>query len=181
MPDYTILIVDYDPHTLEPLSKMLEEQGHRIEVAKDGIAAIEVFNRVHPDLTLIEFMLPKKSGLEVCLELRSTPHGKSLPIVIMSSRFRSRQYRSEARHRFRADEFIEKPIDHEKMTGLLERYLSTQTEVEIVVDAPPPATPAIYPEPPALADPEPLAVVAGPTESGLSSEINDRIDSLFGD
>ena len=81
-------------------------------------------------------MLPKKSGLEVCLELRSTSHGKTAPIVIMSSRFRSRQYRSEARHHYHANEFIEKPIDLEKLVGLLERHLHAETPVEVVVETP---------------------------------------------
>ncbi len=132
MPKYTILIVDYDPTTLEALRSLLEADGHTVAHAKNGVEAIDAFSKCQPDLTLLEFMLPRKSGLEVCLELRSTPHGSASAIVIMSSRFRSRQYRSEARHRYRADEFVEKPLDGEKLQSLLDAFVAGRAQATAV-------------------------------------------------
>jgi len=174
MSDYTILIVDYDPRTIDSLREMLEQKGYHVEVASDGIQGIEAFGRIQPDLTLIEFMLPKKSGLEVCLELRSTPHGEKASIVIMSSRFRSRQYRSEARHQFRANEFVEKPIDHEKLAGVLDRHLHPATPVEVVIETP------VEPKGNEEAEAEAASITPETVDATLDSEINDRIDLLLG-
>jgi CheY-like chemotaxis protein len=173
MSEYTILIVDYDPRTLESLREIFESLGHSVEMSTDGVDAIEAFDRVRPDLTLIEFMLPKRSGLEVCLELRGTPHGESAPILIMSSRFRSRQYRSEARHRYKANDFLEKPIDEEKVVAMLQRYVAEQVRTEVVVDtSESDARPASSPPDAELAAPE--------TDPALHDEITERIDALLG-
>ena len=79
MRDYKILVVDYEPRGIQQLREPLEAEGFDVEVVKDGLTALEVFNRYKPHLTLIEAMLPKKHGFEVCQDLKKTPHGVCLP------------------------------------------------------------------------------------------------------
>ena len=127
----------------------------------------------------VEFMLPKKPGLDVCLDLRSTPHGESSAIVIMSCRFRSRQYRSQSHSRFRVDEFVEKPIDLEKLTAVLERHLPAKNSIEVVVETAANPEEKVESEQP-TEESQALAVNPESADNGLTGEINDRIDSLLG-
>ena len=161
MSDYTILIVDYEPKTVEAARATLEQAGYHVETAADGIAGIEAFHRFKPALTLIELMLPKKSGLEVCRELRASEFGKDAPLVITGSRFRSRQYRNDARHTYKADEFIEKPVSAETLLSLVQALVKGP---ELAAAAPVAAT----------------GKSAGSVDAGLESEIGDRLDSILG-
>jgi len=125
MSDYTILVVDYEPRSIQTIRDALEKVGYRVEVASDGASALEVFKRTHPMLTLIEVMLPKRSGLEVCRELKETDHGAKTPVVVMTSRFRSRTYRTQARYEFNADDFLEKPLNEDRVRVYVHNMLAS--------------------------------------------------------
>ena len=98
MADYTILIIDYEPRSIERLCKPLELAGYAVEVAKDGKAGILKFHEIEPAAVIIEAMLPKRHGFEVCQELKQTPHGNRCPIMIATSVYRGRRYRHQAMH-----------------------------------------------------------------------------------
>lgn len=119
MADYTILIVDYDPRSVERLRKPLEAAGYRVEIAKDGPEGIETFERLRPDLTLIEAMLPKIHGFDVCKEIKRTSHGEKSPVVIITSVYRGRRYRSQAMHQYDSDGYLEKPITDEDLLAAI--------------------------------------------------------------
>lgn len=123
-PKARILIIDYEPRSIQELRGPLETAGFQIEVAKDGLLGIETFQRWQPDLTLIEAMLPKRHGFEVCQELKKTPHGTKTPIVIVTSVYKGRKYRTQAFHNYGCDEYIEKPIDGEKLLDTVRQLLA---------------------------------------------------------
>jgi len=135
MPNYTILLIDYDPRSIEKLRTPLVMAGLRVEVAKDGLAGIKRFNELKPDLTLIEAMIPKKHGFEVCLELKKTPHGQSSAVLIITSVYKGRKYRTQAMHSYRCDEYLEKPITDESLVSIVKRHLP-QRAVETHEPAP---------------------------------------------
>jgi len=123
MADYTILIVDYDPRSLERLRRPLEAAGYRVEIAKDGPDGIEQFDLLRPDLTLIEAMLPKIHGFDVCKEIKRTPHGQKTPVVIITSVYRGRRYRSQAMHQYGSDGYLGKPIADEDLLAAVRLML----------------------------------------------------------
>ena len=91
MSDYTILLIDYDPRSIEHIRGLLSAAGHRVEVAKNGLAGLESFREHEPSLVLVEAMLPKKHGFEVCQEIKDSEHGPSTSTSATSiSRSRSR-------------------------------------------------------------------------------------------
>jgi len=98
MADYTILIIDYEPRSIERLRAPLVRAGYRVEVAKDGKAGILKFHEIEPAAVIIEAMLPKRHGFEVCQELKQTPHGSRCPVLIATSVYRGRRYRHQAMH-----------------------------------------------------------------------------------
>jgi two-component system, OmpR family, response regulator len=84
MPDSsTILLVDDEEAVQKLLRFPLERDGHRVVVAGDGEEALERFSREHVDLVVLDIMLPKLDGLEVCRRLRAA---SSVPIIMLTAR-----------------------------------------------------------------------------------------------
>ena len=79
-----ILVVDDDPGVRELLRQMLEEGGHRVRTAADGVAAVAEIRESRPDLVILDVLMPGLSGFDVAALLRSDPDTRDLPIVILS-------------------------------------------------------------------------------------------------
>ena len=127
MADYTILIVDYDPTEVDLAVAVLEQAGFTVETARNGVDGMEAFLRLEPDLTLIEMMLPRKSGLEVCRDLKLTSHGRQASVVVLGSKFRTRKYRPQALGSYQADDYLEKPLTEENLVELTQRLFPDAT------------------------------------------------------
>lgn len=123
MPNYTVLLIDYEPKSIDRIRRPLMGIGYKVEVATDGISGIEAFHRMKPDLVMIEAMIPKKHGFEVCQEIKKTQHGKRTPVIITTSVYKGRKYRNQAFHLHGCDEYIEKPIDEEQIVVVCRRML----------------------------------------------------------
>ena len=78
-----VLLVDDEESFVDALTVGLQEEGFTVYVARDGVAALEAFDDVNPDLVLLDVMLPRLSGLDVCRELRSR---SSVPILMVTAR-----------------------------------------------------------------------------------------------
>jgi TonB family protein len=124
MANHTILLIDYEPRSIERFRQPLTAAGYRVEIATDGIAGVEAFTRLNPDMVLVEAMIPKKHGFEVCQELKRTPHGRRTPIIITTGVYKGRKYRTQALHIYGCDEYIEKPIAAEQLLAIVERFLT---------------------------------------------------------
>ena len=79
----TILVVDDEESFIEALQVGLKREGFRIEVARDGAEALAVFDAVKPDAVLLDVMLPKVSGTDVCREIRKK---SAVPIIMVSAK-----------------------------------------------------------------------------------------------
>lgn len=79
----TILVVDDEESFIEALQVGLKREGFRVEVARDGAEALSVFEAVKPDAVLLDVMLPKVSGTDVCREIRKK---SSVPIIMVSAK-----------------------------------------------------------------------------------------------
>ncbi len=82
-PTTTVLVVEDEESFVEALSIGLKREGFRVEVARDGVEAMKRFDAVHPDLVLLDVMLPSVSGIEVCRQIRT--HSR-VPIIMVSAR-----------------------------------------------------------------------------------------------
>jgi DNA-binding response OmpR family regulator len=123
MPDRTILLIDYEPRSIERISRPLEAAGYKVEVANDGIAGIEAFHRLKPALTLIEALIPRMDGFDVCQELKKTPHGKRTPILLLTAVYKRLEHRLRALHFYGCDDYLEKPIAEETLLAAVQRFL----------------------------------------------------------
>lgn len=79
----TILVVDDEESFIDALQVGLKREGFRVEVARDGAEALAVFDSVRPDAVLLDVMLPKISGTDVCREIRKK---STVPIIMVSAK-----------------------------------------------------------------------------------------------
>ncbi len=79
-----ILVAEDDPAIREGLVATLESDGHEVRTARDGAEALALYAERRPDLLLLDIMMPKKSGFEVCAEIRRTD--ASLPILFLTAK-----------------------------------------------------------------------------------------------
>ena len=79
----TILVVDDEESFIEALQVGLKREGFRVEVARDGAEALAIFDAVRPDAVLLDVMLPKISGTDVCREIRKK---STVPIIMVSAK-----------------------------------------------------------------------------------------------
>jgi TonB family protein len=110
-----ILIVDYDQGSLASLQGVLAGEGYTIVTAADGQAGWDKYNKESPDLVLMEAMLPKVHGFELCQRITSERNSQAT-VFIMTGVYKDRVYRTEALRTYGASEYFEKPL---KMAELL--------------------------------------------------------------
>ena len=83
MPEATVLVVEDEESFIEALNIGLVREGFRVQVARDGVEAIDMFDAVRPDLVLLDVMLPKISGIDVCREIRKK---SQVPIIMVTAK-----------------------------------------------------------------------------------------------
>lgn len=83
MSEATILLVEDEDSFVDALTVGLRREGFRVHVAQDGADALALFDAVHPDLVLLDLMLPKVSGIDVCREIRTRSR---VPIIMVTAK-----------------------------------------------------------------------------------------------
>jgi two-component system response regulator RegX3 len=82
-PETTILVVEDEESFVDALTVGLKREGFRVRVARDGAEALDLFDLVRPDLVLLDVMLPRISGVDVCREIRTR---SGVPIIMVSAK-----------------------------------------------------------------------------------------------
>jgi two-component system alkaline phosphatase synthesis response regulator PhoP len=108
----TILVVDDEPKITRLARDYLEQSGYKVIIASDGLAALQAARSEHPDLVVLDLMLPKMDGLDVCRSLRRT---SAVPIIMLTAR-------SEEADRLiglelGADDYITKPFSPRELVA----------------------------------------------------------------
>ena len=85
LPSSTILVVDDVPQNLELMQAYLETLNCTVHVAVDGVDALEKVPKVNPDLILLDIMMPRMSGFEVCRRLKADPKTREIPILMVTA------------------------------------------------------------------------------------------------
>jgi two-component system, OmpR family, alkaline phosphatase synthesis response regulator PhoP len=85
LPSSTILVVDDHAPNVELMQAYLETLNCTVHTAVDGIDALEKVSRVRPDLILLDIMMPRMSGFEVCRRLKADPKTRDIPILMVTA------------------------------------------------------------------------------------------------
>jgi len=122
-----ILIVDDEPNVLRMLGYALESEGLKVITAETAHEALALIAGEKPDLVVLDRMLPDKSVIEVCEELRSDPETTSLPVIMLTAKV-------QVADRIRglnagADDYVTKPFEPEEMTARVLGLLRRRAEI----------------------------------------------------
>ncbi|MFW2384158.1 MAG: response regulator [Acidimicrobiales bacterium] len=117
-----ILVVDDEPSFIDALSISLEAEGYEVFTALDGFQALERFRKNRPDLILLDLMLPRISGVDVCRDIRGS---SNVPIIMVTAK--SSEVDVVVGLEVGADDYITKPY---RIRELLARIRATLRRVE---------------------------------------------------
>jgi DNA-binding response OmpR family regulator len=131
MKNKKILVVDDEAKITDLISSYLEREGYQVTTAADGEAALEVFRREQPDLILLDLMLPKLNGYEVCREIRAQSR---VPIIMLTAR--DEEPDKIVGLELGADDYITKPFSPREVVArvraVLRRAEADEPEAKII-------------------------------------------------
>ncbi|WP_374340813.1 response regulator transcription factor [Azonexus sp.] len=116
-----ILIVDDEPNIVISLEFLMKKEGFEIAVAADGDEALAKVDSFAPDLVLLDVMMPKKSGYEVCEALRADPARAGLKIVMLTAKGRDTEVAKGLA--IGADAYVTKPFSTKDLVARVRELL----------------------------------------------------------
>jgi sigma-B regulation protein RsbU (phosphoserine phosphatase) len=120
----TILVVDDSPVNLRLVVRTLEGRGYRLLAAKNGRAALEIARRVHPELILLDVMMPEMDGFEVCRALKADPETRDAIVVFLSALGEVSDKVTGLE--LGASDYITKPIQPEEVIARVANHVARQ-------------------------------------------------------
>ena len=105
-----VLLVEDETNIIEAIRFLLSREGWQVDAHNDGATAVEAVRTTRPDLLMLDYMLPGKSGMEILKELRADPEFAKMPILMLTARGQSRD-RDEA-ERAGVSRFMTKPFSN---------------------------------------------------------------------
>ncbi len=120
-----ILVVDDTPFIVRSLTFVLKKQGYETISATDGEEALTKIQEEKPDLVFLDVMMPKKTGFEVCQEVRADPEMGDLYIIMLTAR--GQEADRERGLRLGVNEFMTKPFSPSKVIERVKEVLGSRT------------------------------------------------------
>lgn len=117
----TILVVDDDPDYVKLLAARLKARGYAVRAATDGRAGLEAAQTQAPDLVILDLLLPRMNGYEVCTLLKQDTRYRHLPVLIFSGKTERKD--RELALSCGADAYLTKPYTPEELFQQLDRLL----------------------------------------------------------
>lgn len=116
-----ILIVDDEPNIVLSLEFLMQQSGFDVAVARDGEEALAQMAAFRPDLVLLDIMLPKLNGYEVCQKLRENPDWAGVKVVMLSAK--GRELEVSKGLALGADAYVTKPFSTRELIDQVRRLL----------------------------------------------------------
>ena len=132
MTETKLLIADDDPNICDMMRLYFENEGYKVRVAYDGVEALSLFNSFDPDLILLDIMMPKKDGRQVCREIRES---SQTPIIMVTAK--GEVFDKVLGLELGADDFVIKPFDLNELAArvkaVLRRYRTQNSEYDEII------------------------------------------------
>jgi TonB family protein len=126
MKNEKILVVEFEENSLNSLLQTLQTEGFQVVTAKDGHEGLLMFESENPDLVILEPMLLKLHGFDLCRKI-SKDSNKKTPVIITTGFYKGEHYKSEALDTFGAAAFFEKPYKDEDLLTTIHELLGNGT------------------------------------------------------
>jgi CheY-like chemotaxis protein len=120
-----VLIVDDDPDLVETVCMMLEDKGYEVGKAYDGVEGEEAIKERHPDLLVLDVMMPRKDGYELCSELKADSATRDIPVILLTAvgeAVPTTSYTHAQGMATEAEEYIPKPVDSKTLVEAVESF-----------------------------------------------------------
>ncbi len=127
--DAAILVVDDDADVLTTITAALSTTGARLLSASDGNAAVEICEREHPDVVILDMMLPKRSGFLVLERIKARKAKGTKPHVIMITGNLGTRHKTYAES-LGVEDYLNKPFRIDRLMGSLEKILLPKTATD---------------------------------------------------
>jgi len=121
-----VLVVDDDPDLVESVSMKLESENFNVAKAYDGVEALDKIKEERPDLIILDVMMPRKNGYELCDELKKSEEYKDIVVVLLTAvadAVTSTSFTHMDGKTTMADDFIPKPIELDKLMEMVKDNL----------------------------------------------------------
>ncbi|HJV14216.1 MAG TPA: response regulator [Propionibacteriaceae bacterium] len=116
-----ILIADDEPNIVVSLEYLMKREGFEVTVANDGEAALQAVASLRPDLILLDIMLPKKDGFEVCQQIRANPEWRGVKVVMLTAKGRDTEVTKGLA--LGADAYVTKPFSTKDLVAQVRKLL----------------------------------------------------------
>lgn len=126
MSEKYVLIVDDDPDLVEAVAMNLAAKGFAVGKAYDGLEAWDSIKSRRPDLIVLDVMMPRKDGYQVCDELKKDPAWKDIPVIMLTAvgaAVPNTTYSHQEGMKLLADDYIAKPVDLDKLAAMVKEFL----------------------------------------------------------
>jgi len=121
-----ILIVDDEPSIVVPIQFLMEQQGYNVLVAENGEDALDIIYKYKPDLILLDIMLPRIDGFEVCEIVRLNPDYRATKIIFLTAK--GREVEIAKGLALGANAYITKPFSNTELVAKVKELLDNTDE-----------------------------------------------------
>lgn len=117
-----ILVVDDEPDLLRLLQLELEAQRYEVITASSGQEALELVSAVHPDVIVMDVLMPQLDGIQACQRLKSDPVTRRIPVIFLTVRSGASIEAEHVLHR--PDFIVNKPFDRRRLLSVIDKALA---------------------------------------------------------
>ena len=118
---HSVLVVDDEPNIVMSLEFLMEQAGFEVRVAADGEAALKAMEDKLPDLVLLDVMMPKRDGYDLCQMIRAKPEWKHVRIIMLTAK--GREVEREKGMALGADDYVTKPFSTRELVERVKTFL----------------------------------------------------------
>lgn len=118
----SVLVVDDEPNIVVSLEFLMEQAGFEVRIAADGEAALKALEEKVPDLVLLDVMMPKRDGYDLCQMIRANPDWKDVRIIMLTAK--GRDVEKEKGMALGADEYVTKPFSTRELVERVKSHLA---------------------------------------------------------
>ncbi len=123
---HSVLVVDDEPNIVLSLEFLINQAGYEVRVARDGEAALRAMEEKTPDLVLLDVMMPRRDGFDVCETIRANPAWKKVRIIMLTAK--GRDIEREKGLALGADAYITKPFSTREAMERIKQFLDDGEE-----------------------------------------------------
>lgn len=120
-PKAKVLVVDDEPNILMSLEFLMRKSGYEVFIARDGAEALQLVHEQHPNVLVLDVMMPQVDGYEVCQLIKSNPDLEQIRVIFLSAK--SKETDIERGYAAGADLYLSKPFSTKELVKRIQEFL----------------------------------------------------------